>query len=217
MTDGHAPVIARRLPAERRWYHRAAMTWVTTTLLLQQLTDGAEDAWDAFAERYREPVVHFARRLGIVEAEAEDVAQETLVSFLDAYRRGRYDREKGRIGSFLFALASQQVRTHRRKHRPARRLDQADTAFWSELPGDDALRQSWDVSWARHVFARCLETARRELEPSTVRAFELTVLEERKAADVAAELGVTTNAVYIAKHRVLTRIKELREGLEALE
>jgi RNA polymerase sigma-70 factor (ECF subfamily) len=190
------------------------MTWVTTTALLAQLTAGEDDAWDRFAERYREPVLHFARRLGIREGEAEDVAQDTLVAFLDAWRKGRYDRDKGRIGSFLFAIASQQVRSFHRKAQRARPQGVADTAFWRELPDEAGLRDSWDVSWAKTIFERCLDRARRELEPSSVRAFELTVLDERPVKEVASELGLTANAVYIAKHRVLARIKELREGYE---
>lgn len=192
------------------------MTWQTTTVLLERLAEGEDDAWSRFSERYREPILAFARRLGVPDPDAEDVAQETLVAFLDAWRRGRYDRERGRLGSFLFAIASQQVRNHRRGERRDARLGAADTLFWKQLPDEATLRSTWDMAWGRAIFERCLAAARRELQPSTMRVFELVVLEQRRPADVADELGLSVNAVYVAKHRALSRIKELREGHEQI-
>jgi len=190
------------------------MEWQTTTALLEQLADGDDAAWSRFADRYRPPLLAFARRLGVPEAEAEDVAQDSLVAFLDAWRRGRYERARGRLGSFLFGLAQFQVRNHHRRAARGGRQGAADTAFWRDLPDEASLRSTWDLSWKRALFQRCLERVRRELQPNTVRAFELCVLERRTPAQAAEQLGLSVNAVYVAKHRVLTRIQALREEFE---
>lgn len=55
-----------------------------------------------------------------------------------------------------------------------------------------------------------------EVQAATFRAFELLVLEKRTVEEVVLELGITRNAVYIAKHRVATRIRELVAELEEL-
>jgi RNA polymerase sigma-70 factor (ECF subfamily) len=52
-----------------------------------------------------------------------------------------------------------------------------------------------------------------EFEPTTWRAFRALVLEGRPTGEVAAELGITSNAVRIAKSRVLSRFRREAEGL----
>ena len=77
----------------------------TTTVLLEGLHDASNDAvWGEFDRRYRPVVFGFARRLGLDDADAADVAQETLTRFLEEYRRGVYDRERGRLRSWLVTL-----------------------------------------------------------------------------------------------------------------
>jgi RNA polymerase sigma-70 factor (ECF subfamily) len=58
-----------------------------------------------------------------------------------------------------------------------------------------------------------LESIRLEFQPATWRAFEATVRNERPTDEVAAELGMTPNAVLIAKSRVLKRLRQKAEGL----
>jgi RNA polymerase sigma-70 factor (ECF subfamily) len=190
------------------------MAWVTTTLLLEQLADGDEQAWAQVVERFREPVMRFARKLAVPDSDAEDVAQETLVTFLGDYRRGRYQRERGRLSTWLFSIAVQKIRG---RHRAADRLKlevSAMTTVMSALPDDDELRATWDAQWERHVFEHCLRQVRAELKPATVRAFELVALEQRSPAEAAAATELSVNSVYVAKHRVLRRIQELREQYE---
>ena len=55
-----------------------------------------------------------------------------------------------------------------------------------------------------------------ELEPNTVQAFEQTAIRNRPASEVAAELGMSRNAVFLAKHRVLKRVRELQEQIESV-
>ena len=191
------------------------MEWVTTTLLLEQLSDGDEQAWAQLSQRFRTPIVRFVRSLGVPESEAEDVTQEALLIFLDAYRRGRYAREKGRLSSWLFGLAAQAVKRRGRGARRQARELPAPSVFWQEL-SEPELRDAWDLEWDRHVFERCLSQVRHELRPDTVAAFELVTLQELSADEVAARTGLTTNAVYLAKRRVLQRIQQLREEHEHL-
>jgi RNA polymerase sigma-70 factor (ECF subfamily) len=190
------------------------MEWVTTTLLLEQLADGDEQAWALMVARFRDPMVAFVRRAGLPDDQADDVAQETLVSFLDAYRRGRYDRDKGRLRQWLFALAVQSLARHRRSWARQHQESPAHTAFWEELPGEDELRQRWDAEWDRHVFEHCVAQVRKEFKPVTVEAFEAQVIHERRPTDVARETGLSLSSVYVARHRVLKRIRELRGEYE---
>jgi RNA polymerase sigma-70 factor (ECF subfamily) len=192
------------------------MAWMTTTRLLDDLRESDEAAWQRFVERFRQPIVRFARDLGMTGDDAEDIAQETLVDFIRAYRAGQYDRDKGRLRAWLFGIA------HRRVLNARRRLARAPhtvppgqrTALWSTLPDDDVARRSWDVSWQQCILDQCIKQVRTEVEPSTIRAFELFAIEGQPAAEVARTLGCSRNAVFIAKHRVLKRVVELRREIE---
>ena len=68
----------------------------TTTALLNNLHDEHNDAaWREFDDRYRPILLGFSRRLGLPDADAVDVAQETMIQFIKEYREGKYDRERG--------------------------------------------------------------------------------------------------------------------------
>jgi RNA polymerase sigma-70 factor (ECF subfamily) len=75
------------------------------------------------------------------------------------------------------------------------------------------LSRLWDAEHNRHVVHRLLPSIQPEFEPTTWRAFQRTTLDGLKAAAVAAELGISVNAVFIAKSRVLRRLRLEMRGL----
>lgn len=194
------------------------MEWLTTTTVLANLRDYENRAaWERFAARFRRPIVTFARSLGLTDVDAEDVAQETLIAFAEAYRDGQYDRTKGRLSQWLFGIAYRQTLNERRggARRAARVAAPSDnTDFWAGVPDETAASQSWDREWEQALLEECIKQVRHEVEPVTLRAFELVVQHQRPPADAATELGVPIKLVYNAKHRVLKRIRELRAELE---
>lgn len=194
------------------------MQWVTTTVVLDNLRGSDEAAWKQFVGRFRGPIVRFACELGLGPDEAEDVAQETLMDFLRAYRQGQYDRDKGRLSAWLFGIAHRRVLNAGRKlGRGPRQLPAGRrTEFLANLPDANIVQESWDRSWQEAVLHQCLDQVRTELKPTTIRAFELFAIDQRPAAEVADELGMSRNAVFIAKHRVLKRITELTRQFESV-
>ena len=183
---------------------------VTGTDLLAALADPEnQTAWRDWVERYRPLVVSFAERSGVPPADAEDLAQESLLAFARAYRDGRYERSRGRLRSWLYGLARVHLLRWRARGRPAEAsLDEEDRA------GPDPFEPAWEEEWRVAVLRQCLAVIRREVEPATLRAFQAFVLEERPAREVAAELGLSENAVFGAKRRVLRRLRELEPLME---
>jgi RNA polymerase sigma-70 factor (ECF subfamily) len=78
---------------------------------------------------------------------------------------------------------------------------------------DSEWTRQWDEEHNRHVARRLCELIAVEFEPATQRAFHRLVLEGAPAKAVAAELGLSINAVYIAKSRVLQRLRQEIQGL----
>ncbi len=195
------------------------MNWVTTSLILDQLGRDDADTWEIFLERFRQPIVNFALNLGLPLEESEDAAQETLTAFLTAYRQGKYDRAKGRLGSWLFGFAHRTVMNRRRNLAVTQRRQSVGqrTTFWDTVPAEETVRKSWNESWQHTMLNLCMKQIRIELEPNTINAFEKFALEGQPAARVATELGMSRNAVFLAKHRVLTRLRELQDQLDDVQ
>jgi RNA polymerase sigma-70 factor (ECF subfamily) len=194
--------------------------WITTSTILSGLRDFEDGgAWGRFVSRFRAPIVHLAVGQGLKVSDAEDVAQETLLAFADGFRAGRYDVHKGQLSRWLFGIAYRQIV----RARGARDRCAADTARDDEHTGgvpeiadEDETTRSWDIEWERAILAQCMARARSEVQPQTFRAFELVTLENRDVAAVANELAIDIKAVYNAKHRLLKRIRELRQSMEQL-
>lgn len=189
------------------------MTWVTTATVLQKLRDfDNHAAWDSFADRFRTPVISFARGMGLKSNDAEDVAQETLLAFAQAYRDGKFDPARGRLSQYLFGIAYRQSLKARRSV-PAN----AETGALSQIPDEQTATGIWDTEWERSLLQRCLTQVQIEFEPVTYRAFELTVREEQDPAQVAETMKINIKSVYNAKHRILKRIRELRSEYDSHE
>jgi RNA polymerase sigma factor (sigma-70 family) len=188
--------------------------WVTTSTLLMRLGDFENrGAWDHFVSRFRQPVIAFARKLGLSSIDAEDVAQEALLAFAQSFRQGQYDPSKGRLSHWLFGIAYRQVLSARRDagKREARfGVPGAASSFWGDVPDEETATKMWDQTWEKSLLEQCLQQVRLEVEPSTYRAFELTVRDQLTPADAARQLNVPVKTVYNARHRVLGRIRQLR-------
>ena len=149
--------------------------------------------------------------------DVEKLEQPVGKAFADGFRQGSYKREKGRLSDWLFGIAYRQVLKMRgRLARAEVQGPGSDTAgsFWSQLPSEKEATASWSEEWAKAVLNQCLQQVRREVEPTTIRAFELFALAKQPAAEVGTELGISRNAVFIAKHRILKRLRELQEQYE---
>ena len=89
--------------------------------------------------------------------------------------------------------------------------------YWDSLPEESTLESVWESQWQRVILTRCLDQVRREFEPEVYRAFELYAMQDRPADQVAEELGTSRNAIYIAKSRILARLRQCRLEVEEKE
>jgi RNA polymerase sigma-70 factor (ECF subfamily) len=183
--------------------------WITTSKVLSDLRGFEEQAWNAFVARFRDPVRRFAANLGLTEEDAEEVAQESLAAVAEALREGRYEPSRGRLRSYLFGIVRH--RCGRRGPGSARavRESPAATTFWQETPDEAILEQAWEESWKKARLEQGLAQVRHEIRPRTFRAFSLVAFEELPAAEVGRRLELSENAVWLARHRVLKRLREL--------
>ena len=198
-----------------------ALEWITTTTIIHDLRDlSNQTAWRSFVDRFHGPVVRFVGGLGFSAEDAEDIGQESLAAFAESLRAGRYDRDRGRLRSWLFGIAYKQALRQRqsaaRRERLIERGEAADRAV-AEMPDEKSAGEMWNTLWERFLVQECFQQIRREFKPASVHAFELIVREGHDAQEAADAAGITRRAVYNAKHRIMTRMRGLRTELETME
>lgn len=189
----------------------------TTTALLEGLhDDGGNAAWEVLDRRYRPIVIGLARRLGLPEQDALDVAQDTMIRVLDEYRDGRYDRERGRMRSWLLSIARTKIADVYRK-RAVRREARGESAMVT-IPNDQELEDIWATERRSVVLREALADlqATSKTSDQSIRAFEMLVFHRQSVSDVATKLDMSENDVYLAKSRVAKKLKETVQKLESL-
>lgn len=187
----------------------------TTTKLLDALHDPSnEPVWTQIDTRYRPVLKGLARRLGLADADAEEVAQQTLAEFVRAYRAGRYDRTKGRLSSWILGIAHH---TALKSLRGGRREVAVGSTAMSAVPAQGDLRRLWDEERDRAILDQALGMLRDEsaVDDRTLLAFELFALRGVPVNEAADRCGMTPDQVYVAKSRVTKRLRQFVEQLTA--
>lgn len=199
--------------------HDPASLSMTTSHLLDGLKDPLNQAvWQEYVGRYRPLVIQYGMRLGLSATDAEDAAQLSLIEFCTSYQADKYDRTRGRLRDWLFGIARNQVLNYRRRQVNRGPMlianGSSGTDFFNAVPDEDSMARAWEEEWRQAVMQQCLAAVRAEVEPRTFEAFELFALKELPAEEVAGRLGITANAVFGAKRRILRRIRELLPALQ---
>jgi RNA polymerase sigma-70 factor (ECF subfamily) len=196
----------------------------TSSTLLRQLWNPAnnEDAWRIFLQRYQPLIYQWSRRAGLGPADAEEVSARVLGQLASALRTFVYDPGK-RFRSWLRTVVENAVRSFWRElqRRPGIRGsgDSAvqDILAQTETRADvDELVQELDDSFAREQRRgrQIADRVRERVEPHTWQAFWRTAILEQSATEVAAQLRMTTAAVYVAKNRVGKMLRKEAAGAQ---
>ena len=188
----------------------------TRPSLLFRAQTGEENAWKDLTDLYRPLIIGWLSRQGVPARDREDLSQEVLLSVVKHLPRFEHTGQRGAFRSWLRTIVCSRTSDY---WRAAERSHQADggsgaTAALQQIadPHSD-LNRRWDEEHDRYVLDCLLDLVQEEFEPATVRAFRRLALDGASGAEVAAELGLSVAAVYVAKSRVLQRIRQEAEGL----
>jgi RNA polymerase sigma-70 factor (ECF subfamily) len=183
----------------------------TSPSLLQRLRQpGQADAWDRFARLYTPLLVSWARlpRYGLQAADAEDLVQDVLADLVRKLPEFSYDPQRSFRRWLRGVFHNKWVDHCRRAGRVPQGADQGLSAVVSPPDADPGETEEQQL-----LLRRALELMQTEFESYTWKACWETVAEGRPAAEVAAALGTTRNAVYLARSRVLRRLRQEMKGL----
>lgn len=188
------------------------------SLLLRLRDPQDSEAWGEFLDIYEPLIWRLARRKGFQDADARELAQDVFISVSGAIDRWDPDRSKGTFRGWLFRIARNlMINVLRRNGRhPAATGDSDFLKLLNEQPDPNAEETAFfDLEYRRELFRWAAEKIQTEVNEATWLAFHETCVESRSPDDVARELGMSRGAVYVAKSRVMTRLRKLVQTVES--
>lgn len=187
------------------------MVTTNESLLGRLRVDNAHEAWRQFFEAYWGAILRYARKLGLNDDQASEVLQETMVALMRILPDFAYDRRKGRFRNFLLTIV------HRKSLSVLRRMSRQRVVTWDDLAestpdplgshtaAETEARERWRDSLIEEAIHRLRADPR--MEEHTFAVFEAYVIEQQPVEEVARKFGLTENAVYQVRNRLLRRLK----------
>ena len=179
------------------------------SLLLQLRNAGDANAWEQFARIYTPIVYGFCRNQGLQDADAADVSQEVMRAVARAMEKFEYDRQRGKFRNWLLTVTRSKLNnffsSRQRQHEPHGNTSIQNLMDREPTPAEQS---SWDTEYHGRLFHWAAEQLRPTMQESTWQAFWRITIGEEDAAKVSADLNLSVGAVYVAKSRVLARLRE---------
>lgn len=183
----------------------------TSISLLQRLkSQNAETDWSRFVALYTPLIFYWARSHGMSVADSEDLVQDVMTVLVRKLPDFEYDANRSFRGWMRTVTLNRCRDLLRRRATGPDMLQSMETV---ELSGPDVVELFGERQYRQYLARRALELMQAEFETKTWQACWESTVSERPADDIAAELGMTVNAVYLAKSRVLRRLREDLAGL----
>jgi RNA polymerase sigma-70 factor (ECF subfamily) len=184
----------------------------TSLSLLQRIRNGDSSGWQRVVELYSPLVYHWCRRWGVEGADADDVQQEVFQAAAQSIGTFRREREGDTFRGWLRAITRNKVLVFWRSRGRQPEAEGGSDAYklLQEVPERDVeiAEDPEDADQVSALFHRALGQLRGEFEHRTWQAFWRVTVDNQASVDVASELGMTANAVRMAKSRVLRRLRE---------
>lgn len=191
------------------------MTDTSVSFLNSLQADDNSRSWHEFIQLYSPLIRIWLGSQNVREQERDDVAQEVMSVVLK--RLPEFQRQ--RTGSFrnwlktitLFCWQNYRRKNLKRFAAPGG-TEFGDVVQQLEDPASEMSR-TWDRQHDQYVLQQLLERIRPSVRESTWAAFAAVTMDGKTPEEAASELDMTTNAVYVAKSRVLAQLRQLSEGL----
>jgi RNA polymerase sigma-70 factor (ECF subfamily) len=184
----------------------------TPRSLLDRICGGDHDAWRHLLTIYEPLLHHWLRPSALQASDRDDLTQQVLAVLVRKLPEFRHSGRDGAFRAWLRNITLHELSDffRRRAARPALRQTEALDALPAPL---DTLVRSWDEEYDRHVLGGLLRLLEDEFTPPTWRAFCRVALDGAAPRAVAAETGLSVNAVTLAKARVLRRLRHEARGM----
>ena len=189
----------------------------TRPSLLLRVRDPADrEAWAEFSEIYRPVICRLARLKGLQAADAEDLAQQVLISIANAIERWEPEPGRAKFRTWVRRIVQNAILNALTRGAPDKASgDDNDHLLLQQSPArtgpdSDLLK----TEYRREVFVWAARQIRDEFTEGTWNSFWLTAVAGQEVDDVAAQLGRSRGSVYASRSRVMKRLKQMVEEFD---
>jgi RNA polymerase sigma-70 factor (ECF subfamily) len=214
-------------PGERRQEPNPVGAETTRPSLLVRIRDASDqEAWRQFVDLYAPLIYGLARKRGLQDADAADVTQDVFRAVAAKIaphpashgKRGedegwQYDPKRGSFRGWLYTVTRNKINDFLTGKKIGRGTgDTATQMYLEEQPDTDEDESIWQLEYQQRQFSWAAERIRNEFHESTWKAFWQVAVEGKSGEETARSLRMSVGAVYVAKTRVLARLKkEIKE------
>ena len=191
------------------------MTDTPRSLLERLRLQPNEDSWKRLVDLYTPLLSRWLRQAGVEGSDSDDLMQEVFVAVVREIPTFEHNQQHGAFRCWLRTILVHRLRSYwnaKQSTRAAVSAENLQALARLEDPASD-LNRLWDREHDALLAERILQLIEKDFLPSTWQAFRRIVLDGGKPVDVAAELGLSVNAVLLAKSRVLRRARQEIDGL----
>jgi len=183
------------------------------SLLVRLASSPVETDWRRLVHLYQPFIVRWLGQAGVPDSDRGDLVQEVLTVVVKDVPSFQHSERIGAFRKWLRIVVVNRIRNYWRSQKS--QVQPGDHSSILDELEDPAsgLSGVWDREHDAFVAQRLLESLEGEFTPTTWTAFRRQVVEGAKTMDVARELGLSVNAVLIAKSRVLRRFRDEARGL----
>lgn len=179
------------------------------TLLYRLCDQPVAGDWERFVRLFTPLLRRWAVRFGVGDSSVEDLLQELFVVLIRKLPEFRYDPSRS-FRAWLWTVFRHTVLAwQKRQPQTGPALEQLD-----ELASPDSVAEATEAEYRRYLLSRIMQIVRTDFPETTWQIFQQVVIAGRPGVEVAREFGVTVNAVYLARSRVLARLREELSGLD---
>ncbi|MEP3481153.1 MAG: sigma-70 family RNA polymerase sigma factor [Fuerstiella sp.] len=189
--------------------------------LLARLSDPSDrEAWQQFADLYQPVIYRIARGRGFQDADAQDLAQQVLMSVSRAIPGWKKTSAETRFRHWLKKVTrNAALNALTRGPKESAAASSVLVAIQNDAHADSALEQQIDVEHRREVYRQAAVIVQQQVQPVTWDAFRRSTLLNQSVTEVSQQTGLTVGSVYVARSRVLSRLRaavaEIEKGLES--
>ena len=189
------------------------------SLLVRVRSPNNREAWDQFVQIYRPIIYRLARSRGLQDADAQDLAQQVLVSVASAIGTWEKSDEKVRFRHWLRRVARNAIvnALSRRPQDLAVGGSSAQSLLADQQCDTPNSVNEIEMEYRRELYLQAAQRVRVDVEPDTWRAFELTLIEGKSMDEAALMLNKSIGAIYVARSRMMQRLREAVQTLENRE
>ena len=205
-------------PNGHHWQGSVGRKPMSNTNTQLSVIDGVcrQDAqrWREFDAIYRPILRAFLHNRGLPDSEASDVIQDVFVKLLG--KINTYDRTQCRFRTWLFTIAQRTLIDHaRRRASHDRALHGWAAQMLKPSPSDSVkMEEEWTVIHREKILKHALRVVRAQVSSKAWACFEHRLLKDRSAAEIACDLKIERNAVYVNACRVLKLVRTVCDDFD---